>query len=339
MDHLSRETLLHRILSGSLIVDIDNTIYVVKTPTRQIRYLATLVYKKAVQDNLFSDWLSREQAIQYLINTSLLPANYQEEIDKLNKAMDDTKVDMFRAFPNFGKIKQLKRSLTSQRSLLAGISTTLHSMDRFTIEGNAEIAKYQYMLSHSIYDLNDKKIEVEQKILERIVNSITEQTISLSDFRELARTDPWRSYWNADKENIYGTPSADWTDEQRTLVLFSRMYDNVYKHPECPSDIIIQDDDLLDGWQIHESRKQESEKNADKHAKDGEQFVMVNNAEDAKKVYNQNSPEAKAILKARMKALEQSGRLKEAELPDVKTNLAIQMNNLAKETIKGRGKR
>jgi hypothetical protein len=339
MDYLSRETLVHRILSGSLILDIDNSIYVVKTPTRQIRYLATLVYQRAVQDNLFSDWLSQEQAISYLINdAALLPANYKEELEKLNKAMDDTKVDMFKAFPDFSKIKMLKRTLAGQKKLVGSINSILHSMDRFTIEGNAEIAKYQYIISHSIFDIHDQPIAVDQRIMERIVQSISENNISLSDFRELARTDPWRSYWNADKENIFGVPSADWTEEQRTLILFSKMYDNAYKHPDCPKDVIINDDDLFDGWQIYEGRKQEADKGGNNKQGDGEHFVMVKSEEDAKRVYEQNSPEVKAILKNRQKALENSGRLKEAELPDVKTEIALKTQQLLKEHLKGRKK-
>ena len=43
----------------------------------------------------------------------------------------------------------------------------------------------------------------------------------------------------------------------KILCSFSRMYDSVYKNTECPSDDVIQDDDMLDGWFIQQTKEQE----------------------------------------------------------------------------------
>ena len=70
----------------------------------------------------------------------------------------------------------------------------------------------------------------------------------------------WRGYWNADKTNIFDKCTTELTDEQRALLNISRMYDNIYEHPECPDDKIIEDDDALDGWMILQKRKNDKDK-------------------------------------------------------------------------------
>ena len=42
--------------------------------------------------------------------------------------------------------------------------------------------------------------------------------------------------------------SSDWDANKRNLVWWSDFYDAVMRHPECPSEDVIRDDEALQNW-------------------------------------------------------------------------------------------
>ena len=65
-------------------------------------------------------------------------------------------------------------------------------------------------------------------ILERVVEVLDRDMLSIEDFSELARHDPWRGIWNIGKDGCMGIAAADFTEDQKTLTTFAKMYDNAY---------------------------------------------------------------------------------------------------------------
>ena len=117
-------------------------------------------------------------------------------------------------------------------------------------------------------------------ILEEVVEKLDSDLISVEEFRELARNDPWRSIWHIGKEACLGMAIIDWTDDQKTLVTFSKMYDGAYQSMECPSDEVFEDDDMFDGWMIDQRRTREKEQkqkevDSTKNVPDSAQEVFV----------------------------------------------------------------
>jgi hypothetical protein len=78
--------------------------------------------------------------------------------------------------------------------------------------------------------------EQNYSLLEKAIVGFTECKVSEKKLREIARTNPWRSYWGASKEDVFGLAAADMTGNQRTLLMYSRMYDNANEHPDSPDD-------------------------------------------------------------------------------------------------------
>ena len=71
------------------------------------------------------------------------------------------------------------------------------------------------------------------------------------------------------------------------------MYDNVYESSESPSEEVIDDDDLLDGWFIIQRKKQEKEKlqsevanmtNNEKITNSEEVYIFTDSAEEAERI-------------------------------------------------------
>ena len=164
--------------------------------------------------------------------------------------------------------------------------------------------------------------------------------ITTEQYRELARTEPWRSRWMMLKPKPFGNRV---TDEQRHLTIYSRMYDNAYKNTDCPSDKVIDDDDMFDGWMITESRKNEREKQVNRaneklggrHASSQEVFIMADSKQDIEDVESLNDFQSKMVKKQRAGFIKQKGEVAVSDLPDQRMEINRQaMDNYIK-TVKG----
>jgi pyruvate/2-oxoglutarate dehydrogenase complex dihydrolipoamide dehydrogenase (E3) component len=136
--------------------------------------------------------------------------------------------------------------------------------------------------------------------------------------------------------DLFGKPTINWTDEQKTLVVISKMYDSAYEHPECPPESVIQDDDMFDGWMIIQRR--EHEKNKDKNRNEKilkdkklgnakEVFLVANSKEEAQNIYSLNNANSRNTIKERQNIILHTGsEVSETDLPDVKRELVMQQN-------------
>jgi hypothetical protein len=154
--------------------------------------------------------------------------------------------------------------------------------------------------------------------------------ITTEQFKELARDNIWKNYWNSHKDNnLFQASIIELSDEQRALINISKMYDNVYEHPECPREAIINDDDALEGWMIVQRRKNEAAKkqnafdsnNNNTMKKAGEVFVMAESDGDVESILDMNTMESRAKLNEKLKHIDRVGEINDGELPDVQRDI------------------
>ena len=215
-------------------------------------------------------------------------------------------------------------------------------MNNFTQTGVANTLKLQYLLYTSIvnkkgdykYD-GDDFWEEEHKVIEDVFKVYLSAQIREEIIRELARTEPWRSYWGAAKTegSIFGKSASQLNSEQRSLINWSKFYDSIQEHMEAPSEDVIQDDDLLDGWLIIQNRKRERdklEKEIDKKIGKNkgaqEVYVMADSQEHAEKINSLNTRMVRGIVKGREKQMDAAGEkgVSEQDLSDAKQRIRNQ---------------
>ena len=81
--------------------------------------------------------------------------------------------------------------------------------------------------------------------------------------RELVNNDPWKLIWYM--REVEGSPlfvdrERQLTPDQKNIVVWSRMYDSVHESQDAPSEAVIADHDMLDGWFILQKRKRDKDK-------------------------------------------------------------------------------
>lgn len=347
MDKDNISLCLSRILSGFYYFVYGDKKYKLIYPDMSIKYQAELFANEQHELNKFNEWIFDDDIIHYLVGAGLWDYTGDTSLKKLEMQIEDYKVDLFKNFLNPNRIKTIRRSLDSNRRRYDQMYSIRHSFDHLTSRGYANILKNQYIISHSIYheqeeiskELDKKNIDLD--LLNNIIEFLANNTLDIKTFRKIARSDIWRNYWSASKERLFDKPTINWTDEQRTLVVLTKMYDSAYESTECPPDNVFEDDDMFDGWMI--SQKRENEKIRSKHRtektfgnkgglnKAQEVFLVASSKEEAEAIYGLNDSSSMHIINERSAAIKKSGKeIQEADLPDVQRSLMVQRNNMIK---------
>ena len=345
MDQISLNTYLSRVLSGIYIFLYRDNTYKLRYPNIDIKYEADVYAEQEYIKNRFNDWINTEDILSTLMMIGVWNPILEKELEDFPKKIEDLKVDLYKNAFNSVKIKSLKKNLKNLNNRYNFLYGVRHSLDHLTPSGYASLLKSQYILVHSLYDNSGDRLfedigSVNFAKFNALTNIIHENIIPADTFREIARSDLWRNYWSANKERMFNKPTVEWTDEQKTLVIITKMYDNAYEHPECPSDNIINDDDMFDGWMIMQRRENEKDKNkkrtekmlGDKLNKAGEVFLVANSKEEIQNIYDLNDAGARHTIREREKTIINSDtEISVTQLPDIQRDIIMEQNRLYKE--------
>jgi hypothetical protein len=341
MDQRTLQIYLSRILSGFYLFVYNNTKYKLVYPDINIKYEAELYAEQEYEDNKFNDWITEDNIIDSLVSMGVWNYGGDDNLKNLEKQIDDLKVDIFKNFLNPTKLKTLRRTLANTKRAFNTQYGIRHSLDQYTASGYSQYIKNQYILIHSLYNINNERIfksieDTDPNLLNYLSNSISEHTIDISIFRQIARSDIWRNYWSANNDSLFDKSVVNWTDEQKTLVVLTKMYDSAYQHPECPPDSVIEDDDMFDGWMVVQKRENEKTRNKNrtekllegkKLNKAGEVFIMANSQEEANSIYDLNENSSRHIIRERESVIKQSeGTIDVTQLPDTQRDLTVLSN-------------
>ena len=347
MNDANLEMLLHRILAGYLIFYYKQEKYELRKIFNLIRYQADILYDSIIHDEKYNDWIRQEYVDNILINLGLWTNDTQKTIVTLEKRIENLKVELFENFMNITLQKKIRTNLNSHKNQLDRIKSIRSEFLVNTLEGYASSIKYEFVICNSLYKNNKRIFILDNKdknssllsYFNNIVSEINKYSISISDFKNLARSYIWRSYWNSNKNtNIFPGAISEWTDDQRSLVSFSQMYDSVYEHPECPSEKVIEDDDMLDGWMIVQKRKVDNIKkqisidNANPNLKNaGEVFLFGKKQEEIEEILSLNSKESLNRLNEKIQAINNAkGFIEDSHLPDNRRQIISDAQNLIK---------
>jgi len=348
MDQRTTGIYLSRILSGFLIFLYKGCKYKLVYPDINIKYEAEMYAQQIYEENKFNDWIQDEDIVNTLVGLGLWNYQGDNQLNSLEKQIEDLKVDLYKNFLNPNKLKQTRRTLSSTKRHYAKMYDIRHSLDSLTTEGFAQGLKNQYILVHSLYDHNNQIVfncleNANYNSLIQISNAISSYTIDMSEYRTIARSETWKNYWSANSDFLFDKPTTHWTDEQKTLVIMTKMYDSAYSHPECPSDDIINDDDMFDGWLIHQKRESDKNKNKSRTEKllvgkgldkANEVFVMAHSQEEAKHIYDLNDNNSRHIIKERSAIISKTGTTQDSSFPDVQRDLVIKSNENFKNNFR-----
>lgn len=346
MNDNEHELLLYRIISGRYIFYYSNEEYVLLSPTLDIKYRASIIYDNIINEEKYQEWFREENSENLLIGLGIWTIHTKKDLTHFEQLLDNLKVDLFNNFMIPSKTKDIRKKIKQTKENIAKIYSSKNNFLSHTLEGYASSVKNEYIICNTLYknnklvfDANNAKSYV---LFNSLVHYIDQHMITTEEFKELARSSLWRGYWNSGKDNIFDNPVSLLTDEQKALLNISRMYDNIYEHPDCPDDKIINDNDALDGWMITQKRKNDQEKKksqfdaSNPKLKDaGEVFVMTSSAEDTESVLSMNTKESKSAMNEKFNYINQKQSVEDGELPDVRRDVKSAIFHMKQAQNKG----
>ena len=261
--------LLHEIISSRKTVFYKNQRYILTNPSLDIILEADLVYTQHYDNHLYDDrFLHAENITNDLIRYGIFfPAN-EEEIKTKNKELDNFKKTLFRQYKDIKNRNKSRTQIKFLKESLNKLYNLKHYLDFLTLEKYCENLRHEYIIAHTLYshDTNELVFDyanlqnVDPDFFNGIIDTISNSLIELSTLKQIVISEYWKNIYTNNTHNIFPHPAVEYTEEQKSLINLSKMYDSIYQHPDCPDDDIIADEDALDGWMLVQKDKIKKQK-------------------------------------------------------------------------------
>jgi len=339
MKQHEREFFIYTIRSGKVFLPHN---IVIHPPTLELIIESLQKYNEAYEIALSDSIMTEEEMSAWMKIQGLWNSYNDQKIEDLQKKLENLKVNIYEA-------RQDKKSINSIRPVIRNteylLSQELSQKNTFfinTCEGMASTEKTSWLIQNTTYK-NKKLYDFSDLLLTQVIDYWHESFLSETKCRELARNEPWKSLWitreKAGIELFLNAKNGELTYNQKNLMIWSQMYDNIQESLDCPSKEVIDDDDLLDGWFITQNRKREKEKlekefesstQNSKIKQSSEVLIMSRDKDKTKKIQEMNSKEAKDLIKSREKLLDKQGTVNAGEFLDEKNSIRLQQMESAK---------
>lgn len=359
INQAQRELLVARILAGCLRCKVKTedgqqvTVVLRKPPLEQI-YVAHELYFSYMRELEEAGCMNENEMIEFMIREGFWSVKEQETLDTMIKNIEEFKVKLYQLTFKANEKRAARKALDKSKEVATELSTKKQVFNHLTSTGAASLLKAKYLIAMSAHHINGEPLYTEDSfwqsdpfIFEQLVDYYLRTRLDDATYRDIARNEPWRSIWNTKKSegSVFGTPAANLSDEQRTLVVWSGIYDSIYEHPECPPDEVVADDDILDGWMILQRRKrnESSDKNKaeslienEKIRTSGEVFLPADTIADAKKIDSLNDQHAQMLKRQRLSTARKKGVVHEAEMPDSAMEISAELNRMMTGHMRGK---
>lgn len=338
--------ILSRIVSGIYKFKYKNEDLKLVYPSVQLKYEADILFQEVYDEHKYQEWLTLDSAQDVLIENGIWHSTGDQQLFAISKEIEQIKINLFLAFSN--PIQQLnyRKKLEETNKKYDKYYSIRHSLDAFTLEAFCDHEKNFFLLSNSLFDSYGRKVltrnNYNYRSFQDISTKINSSAISTATFRKIARLDIWKNYWSAGRGHVFDKPSSELTDEQRALVIFTKMYESAHESMECPPEPVFEDDDMFDGWLSYqhqkqqESKKEKSDSSNSKTANAQEMFIMANNRNQASSIHNMNSGKSKAIISSRNKTIQSGKSVNASDLPDIKNEIRQQAQQKLSQRLRSK---
>lgn len=346
LKHSEREYFVSRIRSGVYVIKYGDLRLKILQPTIEEELELNEIYLEAYASAANDGIKTEDEMTEWMLQRGLWTDEEENKISLINKDIDRLKKEIFNARINHQLRETIRMYLRTAESSVAKLKEKKALYYSNTCEGIASNEKIFAFLKNNTFH-NGEKYDFFEKgpSLEFIFANYFSQILPEKTVRYLARTEPWRSFWLLNESNtinLFNKNGRELSIDQRNILVWSKMYDNVYESMETPPDSVIEDDDMLDGWFIIQKEKadkrkleNEIESMLPKNGKGDDIFLMANSKQDVDKIHSMNSIHAKTIKQQREKLIEQRGVVDQADFADEK----LKISNMAKEQFKSNFRR
>jgi hypothetical protein len=339
MDFRQKEALIRRITTGKFITKINylgnNHTVTFTDPSSDVSAEADFIYKDKFEELQSSDDLyTLEQSYDILKDKKIWTPKLENEYEAITSEVKSLQRQTSGLKFQKKEKKKIEAAIKKLKNRIEEINFIKNQLWSTTIDFLAKTAKDHFIIQN-ISDIKPNiDISDNANLLQLLLVYYNKGGITEAEYREIARTDPFRVYWRLSKEtgtSLFNRNAAELTDHQYMLLSYALFYDFCFESLNRPDDEIINDDIAIDTWyrnEIDRIKKERGESELNKTATGQEVFIMAD-AETAKDIYELNSPISRAKIKTREKVINEKGVVDHMQLPDVQQDLRIAANQMS----------
>mgnify|MGYP003136123694 FL=1 len=340
MNVYEREYFVSRLRSGIVFVKLDGVTIHVKTPKIEDMIYSDDVFLETFNECKKNGVQTEEEMNDWMLEKGFWSEEKEEKVKDLEKGIENLKVDIFESRANTKRVRDSRMLLRAAEKTLSKHLAEKNSMFPRTCEGVATEAKNIALFERCSY-IGDELVDFEFLNIGSLFYQYSKSHLTEPELREIARNDPWRLCWNVREHSslFRNDPERELSADQKGLLLWARMYDNIQESMDCPTAEVIADDDMLDGWFIVQRRKNKQEKAQaeienklnEKVSNSDEVLVVTDSAREAEHIHSMNTPTSNAIRQQRMQHVKSQGRVEEEEFQDRKLEFRAAHNQALKD--------
>jgi len=334
--------------------------FYIKNPSSQILQEANRIYNETMEYFRFGDYLTSETVIDWMKkhevlceetraaeeNDDLDPVyfwsdNEDQKMKVLSDAIETIKIKLFKNSDAPDKeIEEIRADLRKSQRLYNELYSKKHQFDYLTAEHVAFKLYARYLYDHTFHAVNGQQITgLPPFLLDSIANTVRNNSITSTQMRELAHTSPWLQYYKTGQNSLFTHLTL--SDDILHLASLTRWYEWVREmsYDERPSDKVIDDDDMLDGWYIlwERNRPKKTDLQVESSKTNVESFLIARTPQEADEIYLRNNKIAQVILRDRGNQILNSDKaIPNQELGDVKFDLGVGANRKAFAVMKAK---
>jgi hypothetical protein len=336
-----REFFVARIRTGVVVIRRDERVAIIHSPTLMQNLEANQFAIDAYEEAEYSGIMSKEEMLEWMIEKGLWTDKDDERVKGLEKDLEKLKIAIYNNRENDFVREEVRKGIRAGETQLSEMLSKKGEYESNTCEGISLIARYRWIVENCCTYPNGETYDFSEMSPEYVLSEYQNSFLTEKQLRELARTEPWKSQWSVSSnsgKSVFLYPEKEITQDQKGILIWASMYDNIQEHMECPSDTVLEDDDILDGWFLiqrdkrkKEKLEQEFESSTNEKIKNSNEVFMVGNAQDTvAKADALNNPTAKMHKKAREKQIERQGNVQQAEFFDERLGKRTQQNEMYK---------
>lgn len=323
------EYLIYNIFYEKTLFIFEDKEYCLRKPSINEKRKSLQIYNSVINSQKYTEWLREAGLIGFLIHTGCWNTETPMIIKSVEQQIEKQKISLYINRANFSLVKKIKENIDALRKRLDKILSYKYSAYQNTLEAHAESVQNEYLAYKCLMYKNRQvfanRSELSSGYAKKIISECYSNVLSVSAIREIARSSLWRSIWQCGHDRLFDKSAILLTDEQRTLINYSIMYDNIASHPDSPEDYVIKDDDMTDGWILYQkdkAKKDQAESTlASRHPNSSEIFMMVKDQNELDIVNSMNDINSNMIAKSRIKQVQNKKEVRDVDFEDVSQDI------------------
>lgn len=343
MKPYEREYFVSRIRSGVTYLKLDKIRVKVLTPTLEDELIANECFLETYEKCVDEDIMTEQQMMNWMLDRGIWSEEKDTKIENIKKDIESFKIRIYQGKDNSNLVLEGKAYLRAAEKALVKLLSEKNEYFNRSCEGLASHAKSLKIFERCCF-LGKEPIDIDTFDITSLFYAYSMESLDETQLRFLARNDPWRLAWIT-KDHIplfANEPGRQLSNEQKGMLIWSNMYDNVQESMNCPTEDVIEDDDMLDGWFIVQRKKQESDRvKADlesrvnpKIANSDEIWIMAKTPQEAERIHSMNSVHGETVRKQRLETVKQKGRAVDLDFQDRKLDAMNQQRQNFKNKVR-----